>query len=710
MKKSLKTKMKLLGLATMSFALGLCLQGANQNAYNANADENATVPAVADVVNSFEMVKGAWVRGSIIDPTDTGFAFSATVDDTQFSSLSALGTVKVGFAIAPKNYADIYALTDEYLFGSSAKYYFEDNQIDGTLKDGKVEIFHISAPAVSVSGTTRTYKGSIIDFGNDPDDLLREYVCAGYIEFTPTGTTTPQYLMADHFEDDVRNSTRSMVHVAQRALENGAVPSEYIEKFTNAYLPEIGVLDQQVKYTTNVYVNDILIESKTDNVANINAKVSYANEKYANFAGYSPVENALVYAGDNNTVLDIRLTPTLETKDTVYLSAWTAYTFNNPTHLFPLTEGGKKILADNGLSIKSQTAGAAGYGMTNDTTLSGNRQYLVKDYGLLGKELEYLALYANGTVAKYTVVPVTKAIATRADLEGVFNSGSGGIKAGYYVLTDDIDMSESTWNNNSGRYMTPGSSNVMSTFTGNIHGFHGVFDGLGHTIKNLTTEKTFFGSIHPGSIIRNIGFTNVKETTVRGFLAGVCCGELNNVYVSYAENQVKSLALTQDSYNGFVLNNVVVDYTNAMTPTGTGAGLSYYGVMDPFGNNKNKLDVNHNFFVISDMPLMMKLDNNTSDPTGAKWNTIIDGYNQKKSAQDYMDALGSTFPSGLTDTKISHLNKSVLRFDKADDMKNYLKADQDKGADKTLDLSGFNAKYWTFNAETGELTWNIANN
>ena len=258
--------------------------------------------------------------------------------------------------------------------------------------------------------------------------------------------------------------------------------------------------------------------------------------------------------------------------------------------------------------------------------------------------------------------------------------------------------------------MTPGSSNVMSTFSGTIHGFHGVFDGLGHTIKNLTTEKTFFGSIHPGSIIRNIGFTNVKETTVRGFLAGVCAAELNNVYVSYAEDQVKSLALTQDSYNGLVLNNVVVDYTNAMTPTDTGAALSYYGVMEPFGNNKNKLDVNHNFFVVSKMPLMMKLDKNDSDPTGAKWNTIIDGYNQTKKAQDYMDALGSTFPSGLADSKISHTNKSVLRFDEASDMKAYLKEDQEKGKDKTLDLRGFNAEYWTFNPETGELTWNIANN
>lgn len=694
MKKQLKAKAILLGLAVMCLTVGICIGATN------NVSANGSSVDVFSAVDSFEMVKGASVKVAS-NPEDAGLSFSAMLDNGQYNDLLSLGTVKVGFAIAPKNYADIHALSKENLFGTNAKYYFEDNVIEGELNDkNQLEILHIDTPRVKVEGSTRTYIGSIVNFGSLTEDLLREYVCAGYIEVIPNGTTTPQYLMAQDFENDVKNSTRSMVYVAQHALATNDENVTDKEAFKNAYLTA-DVLSKDVTYTTNVYVNDMLIESKTDNVAKLNDTVSYENSTYANFDGYSMPES-IAYAG-GRTVLDIRLTPQMETKDTVYLSAWTAYNFNNPTHLFPITEDGKKILADNGLSIKSQSA-AAGYGMTSDSSLSGNRQYLVKDYGLQGKELEYLALYANGTAAKYTVVPVTKAIATRADLESVFN-GTAAIKAGYYVLTDDIDMSASTWSYNTSRYMTPGSSYVMSTFTGTIKGFHGIFDGLGHTIKNLTTEKTFFGSIHPGSIIRNIGFTNVKETTVKGFLAGVCAAELDNVYVSYAENQVQPLALTQDSYNGLVLNNVVVDYTNAMTPTGTGAALSYFGVMEPFGNNKTKLDVNHNFFVISDMPLMMSLGNNTSDPTGAKWNTLIDGYNQTKKAQDYMDALGSTFPDGLTGSKMSHTNKSVLRFDKANDMKAYLKADQEKGADKTLDLSGFNAKFWTFNAETGELTW-----
>ena len=710
MKKSVKTKMKLLGLATMSFAFGLCLQGANQNVYNAKADENETVPVVTDVVDSFEMVNGASVRGSKNDPTDTGFAFSATVDDAQIAALSALGEVKVGFAIAPKNYADVYALTDEYLFGSSAKYYFEDNQIDGTLKDGKMEIFHISTPAVSVSGTTRTYKGSIIDFGNNPADLLREYVCAGYIEFTPTGEDTPQYLMAGYFEDDVRNSTRSMVYVAQRALEEGVVPTDYIDNFTKTYLPEVGVLDQQVKYTTNVYVNGMLIESKTDNVANINAEVSYANATYTNFTGYDPIEGARVYAGDNNTVLDIRLTAK-ENKVYEYLVTWTAYYFSNPFQLIPITEGAETILdADNGnLSIKK--LGAAGFGQTSDTTFTDNRKYLIKEYGLMGKEVEYLALYSNGTVTKYTIVPVTKKIANRADLESIFTAGAYGLKPGVYVLTADIDMGDKTWNNNTERYLNPETKDGMltlSTYTGNIHGFQGIFDGAGHTISNLTTEKTFFGSVHPGSIIRNIAFTNVKETSssVKGFLSGVCAAELNNVYVSFAEGQTNELALTADYMNGLVLNNVVIDYTNHVNTVGSGTPLSYRGVLSGFGGNLTTLSANNNFFVICDMPMIVETNDNSTIKR------IVDAYNVNLTPAEYMEKLAKYgFSETFASNKIGHAtNKSVLRFDKASDMKDYLKADQEKGADKTLDLSGFNAKFWTFNAETGELIWISANN
>ena len=160
----------------------------------------------------------------------------------------------------------------------------------------------------------------------------------------------------------------------------------------------------------------MLIESKTDNVAKLNDTVSYENTKYANFTGYSKPES-IAYA-DGSTVLDVRLTAE-ENKVYEYLATWTAYDFSKPFQLIPITEGAETILdADNGnLSIKKQ--GAAGFGQTTDTTLTGNRQYLIKEYGLMGKEVEYLALYSNGTVTKYTIVPVTKKIANRADLESI---------------------------------------------------------------------------------------------------------------------------------------------------------------------------------------------------------------------------------------------------------------------------------------------------
>ena len=386
------------------------------------------------------------------------------------------------------------------------------------------------------------------------------------------------------------------------------------------------------------------------------------------------------------------------------------YNFNAPFQLIPITEGADTILDKNTNSIKSGLT-EVDFGMTKmtaadyptfDPNTLRDRDKLIKNYGLMGQELEYLALYENGTVTKYTIVPVTKKIGSVSDLQKAVPTTS--LSVGVFVLTADIDMENVTWN--SSNCVSEALLKKFVDYTGWIKGFQGIFDGAGHTIENLTTSNTFFGTINPGSIIKNIGFTNVKETSKRGFLAFDCEAELNNVYVSFAENQPKALALTQDCDNQLILNNVVIDYTNHMNTVESGAALSYRGVFNGFGGNATTLSANNNFFVISDMPMIVETN---SDSTIKR---IVDAYNVKLTPAEYMEKLAKYGFSGtFVANKIGHAtNKSVLRFDKADDMKDYLKADQGKGADKTLDLSGFNAKFWTFNAETGELTWNSANN
>ena len=699
MKKQLKAKAILLGLAAMSLTAGICISATNSVSANGGSVD------VFSAVDSFKMVKGASVKVAT-KPEDAGLSFSATLDNAQYNDLLALGSVKVGFAIAPKNYADINALSKENLFGTGAKYYFEDNVIEGELNDkNQLEIFHIDTPRVEVEGSTRTYVGSIVNFGSLTEDLLREYVCASYIEVIPDGTNTPQYLMAKHFENDVKNSTRSMVYVAQHALatkdENVTDPVA----FKNAYLTA-DVLSKDVTYTTNVYINDMLIESKTDNVAKLNNTVSYENTKYANFTGYSKPES-IAYA-DGSTVLDIRLTAK-ENKVYQYHSYNEGYNFNAPFQLIPITKGAETILDKNTNSIKSGLT-EIDFGMTKmtaddyptfDPNKLMNRDKLIKDYGLMGQELEYLALYENGTVTKYTIVPVTKKIGSVSDLQKAVPTTSS-LSVGVFVLTADIDMKNVTWN--SSNCVPEAQLKKFVDYTGWIKGFQGIFDGAGHTIENLKTSNTFFGTINPGSIIKNIGFTNVKETSKRGFLAFDCEAELNNVYVSFAEGQTTELALTQDYDNQLILNNVVIDYTNHLNTVGSGATLSYRGVLNGFGGNANTLSANNNFFVISDMPMIVETDSNSTIKR------IVDAYNVKLTPAEYMEKLGKYGFSGTT-FAIGHATKeSVLRFDKASDMKDYLKADQAPDGKKTLDLSGFNAKFWTFNAETGELTWNIANN
>ena len=703
MKKQLKAKAILLGLAAMSLTAGICISATNSVSANGGSVD------VFSAVNSFKMDEGASVKVAT-KPEDAGLSFSAKLDNAEYEALSKLGTVKVGFAIAPKNYADINALSKENLFGTGAKYYFEDNKIEGEHNDkNQFEIFHIDTPRVKVEGSTRTYIGSIVNFGSKTEDLLREYVCASYIEVIPDGTATPQYLMAKHFENDVKNSTRSMVYVAQHALATNDENVTDPVAFKNAYLTA-DVLSKDVTYTTNVYVNDMLIESKTD-VAKLNDTVSYENSAYASFDGYSRQES-IAYA-DGSTVLDVRLTAE-ENKVYEYLatSTSTAYDFSKPFQLIPITKGADTILDKNTNSIKSGLT-EIDFGMTKrtaddypsfDSNKLMNRDKLIKDYGLMGQELEYLALYENGTVTKYTIVPVTMKIGSVSDLQKAVPTTSS-LSVGVFVLTADIDMKNVTWN--SSNCVPEAQLKKFVDYTGWIKGFQGIFDGAGHTIENLKTSNTFFGTINPGSIIKNIGFTNVKETSKRGFLAFDCEAELNNVYVSFAENQEKELALTQDNYNQLILNNVVIDYTNHVNTPGSGTPLSYRGVLNGFGGNANTLSANNNFFVICDMPMIVETN---GDSTIKR---IVDAYNVKLTPEEYMEKLAKYGFSGTTfaGNKIGHAtNESVLRFDKASDMKDYLKADQAPDGKKTLKLSGFNAKFWTFNAETGELTWNSANN
>jgi filamentous hemagglutinin family protein len=116
------------------------------------------------------------------------------------------------------------------------------------------------------------------------------------------------------------------------------------------------------------------------------------------------------------------------------------------------------------------------------------------------------------------------------NLQGIENNLSG-----YYALGGNIDASTtSTWKSGAG-FLPLGDNNNAS---GNS--FSGVFDGLGHTIKNLTINRPnanyvgLFGYGSSGAIIRNVGLigASIKGNNYVGGLVGFSYANVRNSYVT----------------------------------------------------------------------------------------------------------------------------------------------------------------------------------
>ncbi len=125
--------------------------------------------------------------------------------------------------------------------------------------------------------------------------------------------------------------------------------------------------------------------------------------------------------------------------------------------------------------------------------------------------------------------------ATGTDLQGI-----SGYLSGNFVLGADIDASAaSTWNGGTG----------FAPIGLGVGGYTGHFDGLGHTIRNLsmapTTPESYpastvglFSQIDAGGVVRNLGLVGGSITGgyQTGALAGESGGTISNVYSTVTVN------------------------------------------------------------------------------------------------------------------------------------------------------------------------------
>ena len=152
-------------------------------------------------------------------------------------------------------------------------------------------------------------------------------------------------------------------------------------------------------------------------------------------------------------------------------------------------------------------------------------------------------LGSNGAVVTYTVITALGAqgdaatVPAAMTLQGMAATTS---LAGHYVLGANIDATTTnTWGAAGCTVatctgFTPiGFGNLSTSFTG-------TFDGLGHTIGNLTINQPtnsdvgLFGSAGTGSAIRNVGLVggSVSGGNFTGGLAGVNAGTISNAYAT----------------------------------------------------------------------------------------------------------------------------------------------------------------------------------
>lgn len=183
------------------------------------------------LLDTFSMEKGASTRES-----GNGLRFTMTVAEDKWEELQAYigedktySSVSFGMVIVPADYVASKPLTVENLFGGAVYHLMEQNS-DGSWKaysGNLTPIFHLTDDTL----VDYKFKGSIVDL--EEYNITRKFVGLGYVKYVENDGDTG-YVLADYFENDIANNTRSMYQVAKSAFEANpaltALQTNYLNK------------------------------------------------------------------------------------------------------------------------------------------------------------------------------------------------------------------------------------------------------------------------------------------------------------------------------------------------------------------------------------------------------------------------------------------------------------------------------------------------
>ena len=268
--------------------LALSLAGGSL-AFTANAEETAT-KTLADI--SIGMVKGASMRigsaeeGNTEESTGLRFTMQVSKADYEAFDKTQYENIEWGMLIAPVESVKAAEFNAENLFGSNAKYVFNEE----TAAEGKYAAINVTETALTPASETNlkidnadnyyVFSGYMhtIKAGN----LTRGFVGRGYVKYTVKGEETPQYKFAEYFGGNAENNTRSAYYVAQKYVSDAAVTDTNAKNYvrTNYLENAVALKTASVNITANDFLEDITVGTYKTEVSETNTVTAKIGEQY----------------------------------------------------------------------------------------------------------------------------------------------------------------------------------------------------------------------------------------------------------------------------------------------------------------------------------------------------------------------------------------------------------------------------------------------
>ncbi len=300
----------------------------------------------------------------------------------------------------------------------------------------------------------------------------------------------------------------------------------------------------------------------------------------------------------------------------------------------------------------------------------------------------------DGAIKNYTVIT---SLGAQASTSGTDLQGMNGDLSANYVLGSDIDAYEtSSWNGTEGFMPIGGATGAFS----------GTFDGLGHTISNLTINRpstdyvALFGYVDTDATIRNVGLVNADVTgrnTVGG-LVGWNSGTVSNSYVGGSVDGNQNVGGLVGSNPGGTIDN---SYATANV---TGTANNIGGLV---GWNSGTISNSYAAGIVSGLYYIgglvgygwtgSSIDNSyaTGNVNGDDYTGGLVGYNKSSGNIDHSYATGTVtgkdYTGGLVGSNYGSIDHSYATGDT-------------NGSNYTGGLVGDNADYIEDNADGGTVT------